>query len=122
MKRLGDGFKGEVLSEATARMEDLVPACVGFLQSVKQVCEIVSEVDNIAEEAEKLQLVEKPGYGEYYSDKDDIDGNTSEELAMYLFHEDIFDLLNDIAPEGYGFGSHPGDGVCYGFWECEEEA
>ena len=35
--------------------------------------------------------------------------------------DDMFEILNNIAPNGYYFGSHPGDGSDYGFWECEEE-
>ena len=33
---------------------------------------------------------------------------------------DMMDALNDIAPDGYYFGAHPGDGSDFGFWECEE--
>lgn len=33
---------------------------------------------------------------------------------------DMMDALNDIAPDGYYFGAHPGDGSEFGFWACEE--
>lgn len=29
--------------------------------------------------------------------------------------------LEELAPEGYSFGAHPGDGACFGFWKIEEE-
>lgn len=29
----------------------------------------------------------------------------------------LIDALEDIAPEGFDFGPHPGDGSCFGFWD-----
>jgi hypothetical protein len=34
--------------------------------------------------------------------------------------EDAFNELNALCPEGYYFGSHPGDGSLFGVWEAEE--
>lgn len=44
----------------------------------------------------------------------------SEERA-YILWERAFEYLNSIAPSGYYFGSHPGNGSDYGFWKIEEE-
>ena len=41
-----------------------------------------------------------------------------EELSYDL--EDLFDLLNELAPGGTSFGSHPGDGSDFGFWTYNE--
>ena len=40
------------------------------------------------------------------------------EEASDMVHE-LFDILDDLAPEGYYFGAHPDDGACYGFWKPE---
>lgn len=38
------------------------------------------------------------------------------EVASLLL-EDLFDTLNNYAPEGCFFGAHPGDGSDYGYWK-----
>ena len=34
-----------------------------------------------------------------------------------LFFNEVWDLLNDIAPEGCYFGTHPAEEALLGFWE-----
>ena len=43
-----------------------------------------------------------------------------EEQASYLL-DDAFDILGSLSPEGYYFGSHEGDGACFGWWKYQEE-
>ena len=43
------------------------------------------------------------------------------EAMSYILNETIWDAMQEIAPDGYYFGAHPGDGCDYGFWQCEED-
>jgi hypothetical protein len=95
-------LKNVSLSEATMRPEDLMPC---FIYAIRQI-----DPDNkpLMDSMDKLeQDIEKEGYFDTEDCSWDLD---------YLF-----DTLNELAPDGYYFGSHPGDGSDYGFWECEEE-
>jgi len=43
-----------------------------------------------------------------------------EESPTEIISEDYFPLLDEVAPDGTYFGTHPGDGSDFGFWELEE--
>jgi hypothetical protein len=49
----------------------------------------------------------------------DFEKSTDEEEQGYIVHE-LYDMLEEIAPEGCGFGCHEGDGALIGFWQYEE--
>lgn len=49
----------------------------------------------------------------------DLDGIDDETLGYVV--EELFDKLNEIAPDGTYFGSHPGDGSDYGFWSVDPD-
>lgn len=38
----------------------------------------------------------------------------------FWFYMELHDLLEDFAPEGYYFGTHPRDGSDFGFWKCDD--
>jgi len=104
-------FTGTV-SRATMRPEDLIPAFMGVLEKYWP------------EKAAKLT-----GYyggecswpysmsGLHYPDPIP---DSLQETAGYLV-SDLFDALNEIAPEGCYFSSAEGDGCDYGYWRTEEE-
>ena len=111
MKNLDAKYIGMELSHATMREEDLIPDFMDFLNAVAEECEITEQVQAIQEEVDTLTLGEKTGYSEYY---------TEPALASEILDEDIFNLLNDIAPEFTYFGSSEGDGASFGFWTSDE--
>ena len=37
----------------------------------------------------------------------------------YQLLEDLFDFMEFIAPDGFWFGAHEGDGACFGFWSFD---
>jgi len=111
MKSLDNRYIGLELSTATMRSEDLIPSFMGFLKNVAEECEIQEESSRLKAEVEKLEFEDHPGYGTYYKDK---------EQASWILNEDIWNLLNDIAPDYTYFGANEGDGACYGFWTVDE--
>ncbi len=100
MPQLDKNWIGSVIS-ATLREQDLIPAFQGLL-------------DIAGVEYERPASVDKLLLGQSLTDEE------AEEVSFYL-NETLFDLLNEIAPAGTYFGSHPGDGSDFGFWETEEE-
>jgi hypothetical protein len=44
-----------------------------------------------------------------------------EENQEWILNEDMWDLLNEWAPENCYFGSSMGNGSDFGFWEIDEE-
>lgn len=86
------------ISHATMRMRDLFPAVQPFLKGTL----LFNEVEAIRMAAEKDPVV------------------WEKEENIILFHEEVFTYMNTLAPDGFYFGSHVGDGSAIGFWPCAE--
>ena len=91
-------FYGTV-SHGTMRNEDLIPEFVWTLRTLDTDKE----------------------YADLITEACDLDLDYDSEQADYIL-ADLFDALDALAPEGYYFGSHPGDGSDFGFWQvdCDE--
>lgn len=37
-----------------------------------------------------------------------------------FLNETLWDVMDELSPEGFYFGAHPGDGSDYGYWEIED--
>ncbi|MBW2081558.1 MAG: hypothetical protein JRI39_00390 [Deltaproteobacteria bacterium] len=92
---------GDIISEGTLRIEDLLPIFVSAARELDTQGSWTAWLDGIE------QCFESKGYFESDLARDDF--------------EELFQFLQDNAPERTYFGAHPGDGACFGFWPLEEE-
>ena len=109
MKQLGIQWRGTTLSEATLRVQDLAPRFIDVLKpqlSEDEWARFVRELPNELKNTDKTDI-ELP-------DEDSDLWNA--EAVDWWFNEELFELMNQIAPRGTTFSSHEGDGSCYGFW------
>lgn len=96
------------ISHGTLRPQDLIPAFIDALSS------------HFPAAYEQIMLAPFPLIPAFVQDEGDSSWWWDSEDAQYLL-EDLLDRLNECAPEGFYFGTHPGDGSDFGFWECEQD-
>lgn len=102
-------LRNAIISNATLRNEDLIVTCMNFHW----------EMDK--ESARRLWK-ENPNLLKALCDKEcGIPTNWWEsDEASFLLNEDIYEAMDALTPDGYYFGSHPGDGACIGYFKSEE--
>src|SRR4029077_14690750 len=88
------------VSSGTMRPEDLIPSFLWTLQHQKPLRR---------EHGKFCTAINKRMDTTDYFDGDDA----SEDL------QELFDALDCYSPQGFYFGSHPGDGADYGWWLSE---
>ena len=103
---LPDLFKGATLSEGTLRLQDLAEKLHGFLYDQN-----VEGRPMMADYFPAIHLHEDWTW-------ESLAQECPEHLNDYLAA--LEETLRTIAPEGTVFGTHPGDGALYGFWEDDE--
>lgn len=97
--------KTGTLISGTHRKQDLIPK---FLSAIREYWP-----------AGYAQLMALP-FGvvpAHAQENEDADWWDSESADYML--EELWGVLEDLAPEDYYFGAHPGDGSDFGFWEME---
>ena len=95
-----EAHEGYILSEGTLVPEDLLDVFVGF----------------IVDEAQEGQALSDELLDDYHEESLFSWENYSWAL------EECYDILNELAPEGYYFGTMEGDGACFGFFKEEQDA
>jgi len=92
-------FDGAViLSEGTLRPQDLMVAFADFA-------------------ADTLKCQDKAIY-EVYSF---LQSNSDDEEERRYLLDDLINLMEDLAPVGYYFGTAEGDGACFGYFPFDEQ-
>jgi hypothetical protein len=104
---LGQGAQPGSVISGTLRRQDIIPE---FAEWVR-----------ILNPAAYTQLVSKtfsmpPAY---VQDEGDTSAWWDSEEAIEFLNE-LMDAMDEVAPEGHYFGTHPGDGSDFGFWPTEE--
>lgn len=97
------------ISHGTLRTEDLIPKFMSFLfsESPDRARMLWQKYPNL------LQALCD------YNSGISSDWWETEE-AVEILNEDIFDEMDAISPEGYYFGSHPGDASDFGYWPIDD--
>jgi hypothetical protein len=103
------------------RTQDLIPAFLEAIQIIQNLHAFISQ--RSGRETPEYEAYAASPFGpipSYVMDEGDNSEWWDSEDAYSLLQE-LFDILESYAPEGFYFGSHPGDGSDFGFWEMEEE-
>jgi hypothetical protein len=99
---LDKSYRNVSVSTGTLDVDELVYNCFGFLRSLR--------LDPIT--TERLSAAEQRLAASIYLNKQ----STQPGRKNVLF-DNIFEILEDISPQGCFFGIHPGDPGNLGFWE-----
>jgi len=93
---------GDTLIRGTYRMCDLVPAMLEAIKETPEFQKIKRQLPDVVVNPE--------------SERDER-WESDEVTSLY---EELTDILESYAPEGYYFGAHVGDGSDFGFWMDDE--
>lgn len=99
-----------IVSSATLRTEDLIPALSSALAQILSSLE--QPPFELSSQAEELLLIAESGASSELS--------SSEHEQLSELCSDLFDMLDALAPVGFSFSSHEGDGALFGFWLSSE--
>lgn len=121
MNRLHSAWAGS-LSEGTLRTQDLLPKFMAALETADPEGEltVVLEYKALWGAASVLATYTTLPYANAEDVLEAI-GFWDSQQVEYMLNERVFDLLNEVAPEGTYFGTSEGDGASFGFWysDCE---
>lgn len=100
---------GATLIHATMRPCDLIPA---FLEAIRDTAEYAQIMQSINGTNSNMRVITD-------ADVSDQDERWDSEDISFFLNETLWEIMESYAPEGYYFGSHPGEGSDYGYWTEE---
>lgn len=93
-----EDLRNQTVSWGTHRPDDLIPKFMAVLKEYG-----------------------KEAYDKYVSENPEVvDWKMLDDETKGWVVDELFDLLDGIAPEDCYFGAHPGDGADFGFWQVDE--
>ena len=139
--QLDSSFVGYSVSSATLRLCDILPAALDFITDHDPGFMSVIDDEYLADINEHLYALPVdrcyqyklgwyrtiPDYVYQLKSMGDL-GNIPDDHPIWsfdnthldwLYYEDIYDRLNEIAPNFCYFGAHIGDGADIGFWTVD---
>ncbi|MGB2927799.1 MAG: hypothetical protein WBB70_02680 [Desulfobacterales bacterium] len=102
--KLGSEYRLRTISQnTTLNVGEVIDDCLNFLHTLVLGQDAAKK---LAKTEHKLREIEKIK-----------DNDKMYKYQKEILFQDIFGILEDIAPEGCYFGTHPGDFGLIGFWD-----
>jgi len=124
-RKLDVGFGGMTLTEGTLRTPDLLAVFLNFLEK-----NWPSKAEYLLTEYGIQQGTDLERWCDPEVDPGVFDkhAGTVEDRAAWERRMDdqasllaeCFDAMDELAPDGFTFASHEGDGACFGFWSIKD--
>ena len=89
---------GDTLIRATMRPQDLIPALMDAIRDTPEYVQLIHVIPH-----------------HVWEDDDDVWWGG--EFCSYFLNEQLWDVVDSYAPDGYYFGCTEGDSSDYGYWE-----
>lgn len=108
--------EGYILSDGTLNLTHLLAKAHDFIVNFRIKTPLKKEIASLFKGIENESCI----LNKVYHSETHILEEKMEE-ANAIWNEDVFYFLNEIAPNGYSFGSSDGDGALIGWFSYSEE-
>jgi len=116
MRKLEPFYEGYSVSHGTLVPEQITEAIFDFIDNKGLDADLKTELEDIKHEMSFYIDFETFYRYETLMNADEADNNFSS-----LVFEDLFDFMNNLAPDGTSFRAHIGDGSDFGYWAWDDD-